>query len=273
MSDRPGSAGLRAPQTLHRQQMAFARHLRDPASAPPPEGLEERRLQVYRELFYNNIEGLLAGAYPVSRRLLGDVRWHALVREFFREHRATTPLFPEVARELLRYLQRRVPADRDAAAMDLPDFLIELAHYEWVELALDLDEVEFEDGGAVSAACLLDGVPLLSPLAWPLAYRYPVHRVSAEFQPSAPPDQPTFLLLQRDAGGKVRFSQIEAVGYALLTRIGANHDTETPMSGRALLTHLAAECAATDVDDFIAGGAALMGRLSERKVLTMAAGA
>jgi len=30
----------------------------------------------------------------------------------------------------------------------------------------------------------------LSPLAWPLAYRFPVHKISPDYQPSEPLEQP-----------------------------------------------------------------------------------
>ena len=39
---------------------AFAGHIRDPDNVPPPEGIEERRMAVYRELFFNNVKGFLA---------------------------------------------------------------------------------------------------------------------------------------------------------------------------------------------------------------------
>ena len=102
---------LDAQSTLALQR-EFARHLRDPQLFPPPDGLEERRLQIYRELFYNNIEGLLATNFPVIRRLLGDSRWHRLVRDFYREHTSHTPLFTEIGREFQRYLDTRVDAGR-----------------------------------------------------------------------------------------------------------------------------------------------------------------
>ena len=41
-------------------QYAFTRHMRDPESNPAPEGIEDRRIGVYRELVYNNIEGFIA---------------------------------------------------------------------------------------------------------------------------------------------------------------------------------------------------------------------
>ncbi|MEQ8230225.1 MAG: putative DNA-binding domain-containing protein, partial [Gammaproteobacteria bacterium] len=63
-------------------QHAFAGHLRDPARAPAPADVEPRRLEVYRGLVYRNVEGFMANAFPVLRRLFADARWHELVREF-----------------------------------------------------------------------------------------------------------------------------------------------------------------------------------------------
>src|SRR5687768_18356808 len=93
-----------APASLRAQQLELTRHLRDPEGVPAPAGIEARRLAVYRDLLFNNIEGLLAGNFPVIRRMLGDERWRTLARAFYRDHRCATPLFPEIAREFLRYL-------------------------------------------------------------------------------------------------------------------------------------------------------------------------
>ena len=92
--------------TLQDQQFALSRHLRDP-SHPPPPGIEERRLAIYRDLFFNNIESLLAGNFPVIRQTLGDDAWRRLVRSFYARHRSQTPLFPEIAREFIRFLETR----------------------------------------------------------------------------------------------------------------------------------------------------------------------
>ena len=53
-------------------QYAFAAHIRDPEHAPAPGDVEPRRMAVYTELFYNNIESLLAANFPVIRRLHDD---------------------------------------------------------------------------------------------------------------------------------------------------------------------------------------------------------
>ena len=71
------------------------------------------------DLFFNNIQSLLASNFPVLRMIHGTDRWARLVREFYAEHLCRTPLFPEVAREFLRYLQdergARAAAARGAA--------------------------------------------------------------------------------------------------------------------------------------------------------------
>ena len=98
----------------------------------------------------------------------------------------------------IQYLQERAEAGVGAAP-----WLVELAHYEWVELALDLSEASTDDTPHDPAGDLLDGVPVPSPLAWPLAYAWPVHRLSPEHQPTEPPALPTLLLVQRDGSTSV----------------------------------------------------------------------
>lgn len=183
------------------QQRAFAAHLRDPERCPAPADLEPRRVAVYRELFLNNLVDLLGGAFPVLRRILGDTPWRALVREFYARHRARTPYFLELPREFLEWLQAR------GIAAGEPPFLAELAHYEWVELALAVSEEQAPAAAAPPADPL--AVPLaVSPLAWPLAYRWPVHRLGPDHQPAAPPPAPTFLVVQRDAADRIQFLEI-----------------------------------------------------------------
>ena len=105
-----------APPRLRAQQLALTRHLRDPQAVPAPDGIEERRLAIYRDLVFNNVESLLAGNFPVLKQVLGDTDWRSLVRGFFRVHRAQTPLFPELGREFLRFLDARA---NDATSVTL----------------------------------------------------------------------------------------------------------------------------------------------------------
>jgi len=234
---------------LRRQQFQLAAHIRDPERQPPPPAIEERRLAIYRDLFYNNLDGLLAGNFPVMRKTLGDACWQRMLREFMIEHRAHTPLFPELGREWVRYLDARA----EGANAD-PPWLRELAHYEWVELALDISEVSLSEVPAHDVTGdLINGVPLLSPLAWPLAYRWPVHRIGPDYQPNEAPSAANFLLVLRDADHKVRFNEISALSFRLLQRM----DESSQLSGRQQLAALAQE-AQTDSADFFTQGAVML---------------
>ena len=57
---------------LRDQQQRFADCLRDPQQPAPPD-LAARRLQIYRELFFNNVNQLLTGMFPVARSVLDEV--------------------------------------------------------------------------------------------------------------------------------------------------------------------------------------------------------
>lgn len=232
---------------LREQQFAFARHLRDPPRHPAPPGIEDRRMAIYRDLFFNNIQGLLAGNFPVIRQTLGDADWRALVRDFYALHRSRTPLFPEVAREFIRFLQDH-PVREDAP------WLAELAHYEWVELALQISDEPAPhhdpDGD------LLDGMPVTSPWAWALAYQWPVPRIGPEYRPLVLPETPTLLLVRRDMDHAIRFADLSPLVYRLFELLG-----EHRLSGRQALQQLAAEAGVPGDDDFIARGETMLVRM------------
>ncbi|KFL35474.1 DNA-binding domain-containing protein [Arenimonas donghaensis] len=247
-----------APETLRAQQARLAAHVRDPDVEAPPPGIEDRRLKIYRDLFYNSLQGLLAANFPVIRTLLGDSAWHALVRDFYRDHRCTTPLFPELPREFIQYLQ-----ERDDPGQADPPWLVELAHYEWVELALDLSEASDQATPHDADGDLLAGKPVVSPLAWPLAYTWPVHRLSPGKLPTEPPPTPTLLLVRRGADLRVHFHALSPLTFRLLQRL-----SEQPgLSGRQQLEALAVEAAAPDHEAFIRQGSHMLDQLRADGVL------
>ena len=251
---KPGNA----PERLAALQTRFAAHIRDPDHAPAPGDVEDRRMAVYRELFFNNISKLLAANFPVLRRLYDDDAWAKLVREFYVEHRAHTPIFPELPREFLKYLQEvRGPRAGD------PPFLLELAHYEWVELALQLDEHELDDIDADPDGDLLADAPVLSPLAWPLSYRYPVHRIGPENRPDTAPEDATHLLAYRDRSDRVRFMQLNAVSVRLLQML----QEHAGRPGQMVLETLAAEIGHPQPESVVAHGAKLLADWRDRDVV------
>ena len=247
-----------APAELRATQRAFTAHLRDPEHAPAPDGIEDRRVQIYRDLIFNNLDSLLSSAFPVLHQILGESGWHSLVRAFLVHHRARTPLFTELPRELLSYLEDErgeVPGD--------PPFLLELAHYEWVELALQISDDEPDLGELDPNGDLLAGQPVVSPLAWPLSYRFPVHRIAPDFQPTEPPGEPTHLVVYRTRDDDVAFLETNAVTQRLLHLLQENPER----SGQEHLSEIARELGHPTPEQVIAFGAGLLDDLHAKGVI------
>jgi hypothetical protein len=217
-------------------------------------------MAIYRDLFLNNLVSLLGSTFPVLKKLHTRDDWRRLVRTFMARHRAHTPYFLEIPREFLNFLEKEYKAHEG----DLP-FLPELAHYEWVELALSVaPDADPDENGSVDAdGDLLDGVPVRSSLAWSFSYRYPVHRISPEYIPVAPGEQRTHLVVYRQADDEVGFMELNPVTARLLEMIGDKEDA----TGRALLKRLAAEIDWPDPDSLIAHGAEALAGMREAGIL------
>lgn len=239
-------------------QFGFAANIRNPASVPCPADIEPRRMAIYQELFYNNVEGFISHSFPLLRRLYADDQWHTLVRDYFANHRATTPCFPEMPREFLKYLQyERTPNPDD------PLFMFELALYDWQELALDIAEEEISLAGIDPAGELLTGIPVLSPLVQLHAYHFPVHRITPEFQPSQPEATPLYLLMYRNLADKVHTLEVNAVTAHLISQLATRPD----VTGRELLTAIAAQLQHLQPEVVIQGGVQILNDLRARDII------
>ncbi|MEE4184819.1 MAG: putative DNA-binding domain-containing protein [Gammaproteobacteria bacterium] len=234
---------------LHAQQYAFAAHLRDPHQQPAPAGIEERRLDIYRDLFFNNVVNFLGGHFPICRDILETKRWRRLVRGFYRDYRCSSPLFADMPREFLTYLS----GDREPLVEE-PPFLVELAHYEWVEAGLLLAPDAPVAAAVDPAGDLLAGIPALRQPAWLLTYRYAVNEIGVARQPTAPAPQPLYYLVLRNACHDVVFNKLNAVSarlYALL-------EDDEPRSGRQALEQIATELRHATPDAVISSGANIL---------------
>ncbi|CAM3766277.1 DUF2063 domain-containing protein [Ectopseudomonas alcaliphila] len=210
------------------RQRDFAARIRQPEAQPLLQGITAERMAIYEELFFNNVASLVGGAFPVLRGVLGAERWQRLLRAFFAEHRASTPYFLEISQEFIAWLQqgyRDEPQD--------PAFVLELAHYEWVELALDVSDAQVPAQG-------------WSPLAWPLAYQWPVQMIGVDHCPTQPPAEPTCLLVWRDSQDQVRFMQLTPFAYQLALRLQAGEPSVQAQQALAIEHGLAADRAYFD---------------------------
>ncbi len=247
-----------AEPRFQQTQKAFAAYIRDPDRQPLPDGVSPVRMAAYRDLFFNNIENFIATGFPVLKSTLPEADWRALVRDFYARHRCRTPLFVEIAREFVAY----VTEEREAEPQD-PAFLQELAHYEWVELALAVDPAEAPQPGPWAASELLDTPLDWSPLAWRLVYRFPVHRIGPEYQPREAPPEPTCLVVYRDREDRVRFMEANPVTLLLLEQL----ETLPELTPRAHLQALAERLPACNPTALEAFGVELLASLQARSIV------
>jgi hypothetical protein len=141
--------------------------------------------------------------------------------------------------------------------------MLELAHYEWVELALSIDERAPDPAAADAGGDLLEGRPVLNPVHRSLAYRFPVHRLSPGYTPAAAPAEPTRLLVYRDLDDEVGFVEINVVTARLLELLA----DETIATGRAALLRIAAELNHPQPATVIEGGRTILEDLRNRQVV------
>jgi len=240
------------------RQYEFAAHIRDPAVNPAPTDVEDRRMKIYRELFYNNVESFIANGFPVLRALTGDTEWHAMVRDFFSRHSCHSPLFLDISREFLGYLEE----ERGERADD-PPFLRELAHYEWVELALATAETDPAAIAADPQGDLLQGRPVLSPLAWMCSYRFPVHRIGPQFQPHDAGEQPSHLLVYRNSEDDVIFIELNPVSARLFSLL----ENDPQCTGLQALEQICGELAHPAPETVIAGGLQILEQWRQRGIV------
>ena len=239
------------------KQDEFAAFIRDPKNNPMPPDVNGQRMDMYRELFFNNIEGFLSGNFPVLRKILDDQQWYALAQDFYAKHACQSPHFSQIPEEFLDYLQN----ERDSSK-DFP-FMLELAHYEWVEMALSIAMEEVADDHLDN---LLDQSVALSPLAWPLAYQYPVHKIGPAFLPLEAPEQPTFLIVHRDRDDDVHFMEITPITYRLLEII---QEQEKPLA-EDCLKQIARESNHPNHEQIVAGGLQILKELAKKSIITLA---
>lgn len=195
-------------EKLRQFQLAFGKYVRDPNTEALPSGIPPRRAQVYESLLINNVSGFINACFPVCRKLIEAGIWQNLCRAFFRDWRSQTPYFRDIPGEFLLYLQQLQEMQQSELLHQLPPWLLQLAHYEWAELNVDVSD---DDADQPPVGLSVRGSVMN------LAYQWPVHRISVEFQPEQPSE--TFLVVLRNTQHKVSFIEINAATYVLIDQI------------------------------------------------------
>lgn len=239
------------------KQREFSAYIRNPENNPRPIDVTVQRMTAYRELFFNNVDGFLSSNFPVLKTLLTELQWIELAQDFFEKHQCTSPYFVEIPEEFLDFLQN----ERQNSS-DYP-FLLELAHYEWVEMALSISKETI----VVNPTKFIEQIEhqslALSPLAWALAYQYPVQQISPDFKLIEPPEQPTFLLVYRNCDDEVHFIQIPAITFRLLSILDENKG----ISCQQCLQQIVTESGISQSENLMASGLGIIKELANKNII------
>ena len=234
---------------FQRYQIAFTAHIRNPGANLKPAKVNNARMGIYREIVFNNIFGAVSACFPVCKSILGARAWHKLVRTFFAEHQATTPIFREIPQQFLQFLNTRI---------DCPLYIQSLAHYEWVELAVASQHTE--PIKLSNKTDLLDEKLILAPAHQLLTYDYAVQSISKRNQPKT--SEQTHLLVFRNTENQVKFIELNPITIQLLSLIEKND-----MTGKQALMRLAEELSYQDKEAIIAFGADILADLAKQQAI------
>ncbi len=230
-------------------QQEFTAHIRNPKAHKKPAGVNATRMAVYREAVFNNILESVSVCFPVCQVAIGKRAWRKLLKDFVKSYAAQSPLFREIPQQFLHYLNSQ---------SSLPAYLAQLAHYEWVELAVSSQQTA--NIPLSQRTDLLNEKPVLAPAHMLLEYDYAVHKISQRKLPKV--TEKTYLMVFRNAEFEVKFIELNPITFQLLQLI-----EENKMTGEQVLMRLAEAMQHPNVDAVIAFGAEILSDLANQQAI------
>lgn len=247
--------------SFQRYQLEFTAHIRDPLHQPRPQGVVASRMAVYQEIVFNNLFASVSACFPVAQKVLGKRAWLKLTQSFLREYAANTPIFRQIPEEFLSYLTH---ASSEVQPL-LPPYLASLCHYEWIELLVASMPAPVAVNEKINpTGNLLTEHPIFTPAMQLLHYNYAVHKISPRNKPKQ--IQYTHLLVYRNTEDLVKFVELNAVTFRLLTLLQQNKST-----GEQALTLLANELPQPHPETIIQFGLEILENLRSQGVILGAA--
>jgi uncharacterized protein len=207
--------------SFQQYQANFTAHLRSPSDHPAPAGVDDARMAIYREIVFNNLLGVVSACFPVCQEILGEAAWGKLVRQFFSSYPSASPFFRDIPKAFLDYIYSH-------QLLSTP--LLQLADYEWAELAISHQQTSVDT--LSTDTDLMNEQPILAAAHKLLAYDYPVHEMSAS-NPN-PTVNPTYILMYRNQSFDVKFISLNPLTFELLRLLNTQQ-----LSSKQALTYIA----------------------------------
>jgi hypothetical protein len=235
-------------------QYQFAQYIRDPDNTDCPDGIEKRRMSIYSDLFFNNINSFVSNNFPVFRALVNDKVWEKIIRLFMTQHRCQTPIFAEIGKEFIQFIESDAFQEH-ALAGELYPFTVELLWYEYLELMLSIDKAVIHWPKLYEQKdTLLNQTIHLSELTQLGQFSWPVHQICEDYIPADDEKKETFILIHRDRDHGIHFLELSPVANLLFQKISVSE----AMSGREILQQLAEEINFPSTEEFINAGLTIL---------------
>jgi len=203
-------------ESLDEEQIKFTKNLRSDKANEPVKNISDRSMKLYKELVYNNIENTTRKTFPIITKLLSQSNWEALISRFIQEYTFDSPYFYDISKSFVLFLSGLSEKD-----LCYP-FLAELAHYEWIELDVELqrDNKELniipEKEDIKNLLVLNKKLISVAPTTRILTYSFPVHKISIDYIPINTSPKPIFLLVYRDLNYNVKFMKANGLTACLI---------------------------------------------------------
>ncbi len=118
--------------SLYDIQQEIFNYLYDkPADATVLNSKAQNELSIYRTLVLNGAEALLESIYPHCYRILAD-NWESIIESYTANYPSRSPIYNHQAQKFSEFLA----SETFTANYNYPNYLAELALYEWTELEL-----------------------------------------------------------------------------------------------------------------------------------------
>jgi uncharacterized protein len=156
-------------------QFALARHLRDPLSVPAPVGVNATDAAACTQEMVDHLCNVLEPAFTVTQALLGDELWQHAVRLFIKDAPHHAPWATAVQRAFVDHVCA------SPEMQNLPAWLQDLAHFEWLQSAVSTAPVTWPAFDA--AGDVMHNPVVLNPTHVNGSYEWPVHHIGTDNEP------------------------------------------------------------------------------------------
>ncbi len=171
-------------------QQQFCAWIREPQHTTP-QTLSLERMQMYRDLLFNNVCSFINLVYPVARSMLPEQQWQTLLEAFFQKSNCQSPFYNDISLQFREYL-----TDHQHPILQQYDWLAELLQFEWLELYLDTLDIE-------EKIYIQGSVWQLRTQVWVLAYQYPVYDWTINMTVAQVEQAPSAIMVWRNENDQV----------------------------------------------------------------------